>query len=53
MGTPLYVAPEVLDDTTYSNKCDIWSIGIIAYIMICGISPFYGDNIKEYYENVY
>lgn len=46
VGTPYYVAPEVLTDS-YNYKCDIWSIGIITYILLCGFAPFAGDDDLE------
>ena len=51
LGTPYYVAPEVLKGE-YDEKCDIWSIGAITYLMLCGEPPFNGNSNNEIFKKI-
>ena len=46
-GTPGYIAPEVITDKIYDEKCDIFSVGVIFYMILTGLSPINGDNLEE------
>jgi len=51
-GTPGYVAPEVLKGEKYDKAVDLWSLGVILYILICGFPPFYHQNTNMLYKQI-
>jgi calcium-dependent protein kinase len=51
LGTAYYIAPEVLQGN-YDEKCDLWSIGVILYILLSGIPPFPGQTDEEIMQKV-
>lgn len=51
-GTPTYVAPEVILNRPYTNKCDMWSLGVIMYVLLSGCPPFYSKNLKTLLKRI-
>jgi calcium/calmodulin-dependent protein kinase I len=51
-GTPGYVAPEVLSGSSYGAAVDVWSLGVILYILLCGFPPFYHDHTRQLYKQI-
>jgi calcium/calmodulin-dependent protein kinase I len=49
-GTPGYVAPEILAHKTYGKPVDMWSLGVIMYILLGGYPPFHHENQKELFK---
>ena len=47
VGTPDYIAPEILRGDPYGVEVDMWAIGVIAYIILAGYAPFYGESTAE------
>ncbi|KAG2553058.1 hypothetical protein PVAP13_9KG500178 [Panicum virgatum] len=51
-GSPLYMAPEVMQAQKYDAKADLWSVGVILYQLVTGIPPFNGDNQIQLLRNI-
>uniref|UniRef100_A0A8D0CAB0 Serine/threonine-protein kinase 33 n=1 Tax=Salvator merianae TaxID=96440 RepID=A0A8D0CAB0_SALMN len=49
-GTPIYMAPEVISAHDYSQQCDVWSIGVIMYMLFCGDPPFMAGSEEKLFE---
>lgn len=51
IGTPYYIAPEVIDKK-YNEKCDLWSLGVIMYVLLKGKFPFSGSDKDQIFANI-
>lgn len=51
-GTPGYVAPEILEGKPYDTQADMWSLGVIVYILLGGYPPFIEQNQRELFRKI-
>ncbi|XP_045701386.1 calcium/calmodulin-dependent protein kinase type 1B isoform X2 [Phyllostomus hastatus] len=51
-GTPGYVAPELLEQKPYGKAVDVWALGVISYILLCGYPPFYDESDPELFSQI-
>ena len=51
-GTPGYVAPEILEGKAYGTQADMWSLGVIVYILLGGYPPFIEQNQRELFRKI-
>ena len=47
LGTPLYMAPELVREETYTEKVDVWSLGCIVYQLLSGFTPFQATSVGK------
>uniref|UniRef100_A0A7S3YG25 Protein kinase domain-containing protein n=1 Tax=Lotharella globosa TaxID=91324 RepID=A0A7S3YG25_9EUKA len=51
-GTPLYLAPEVIMGNGYGKECDLWSLGVMLYVLLTGYYPFYSSDRRRLYSKI-
>lgn len=49
---PSYVAPEILKNIPYDQSCDMWSVGVILYVLLCGYTPFMSEDQDQMFERI-
>jgi serine/threonine protein kinase len=52
VGTPAYVSPEVLKNVPHDERVDLWSVGVIAYMLLCGYPPFWDDDQSKMFQKI-
>ena len=50
-GSPYYIAPEVLE-CQYTERCDVWSCGVLLFVMLTGEYPFNGSSTEELFAKI-
>ena len=51
-GTPIFMAPEVIKGTGYNTSCDLWSVGVMTYLLLTGKLPFNGENPYNLFKEI-
>jgi len=52
VGSPNFIAPEILNRKEYDFKCDVWSLGVIVFLLLSGDSPFQGENNLDTFNRI-
>ena len=52
LGSPLYMPPEIIQNKKYTSAVDVWSAGVVVYIMLSGKPPFFGTTKDEVYTAI-
>ncbi len=52
LGSPLYMAPEIVEERKYDERVDIWSIGVIGHILLSGRPPFKGKTKDDIFKSI-
>lgn len=52
LGSPLYMAPEIIQEKKYDHRVDVWSTGVIAYILLSGRPPFKGRTKADIFNSI-
>ena len=51
-GTPSYCAPELLSGAGYGKSVDVWSLGVLTYVVLCGVLPFVGSDRADLFRKI-
>jgi len=52
VGTTDYMAPEIIKGGEYDNRVDMWSLGVVTYVMLCGFPPWEGESESDVFVNI-
>ena len=52
LGSPLYMSPELCAEKEYDHRVDVWAVGVIGYILLSGMPPFFGKSKDQIYHAI-